>query len=62
MRGERVEVPGVGHEQVEEARPRDLDLLDRRAEPLAERLAQPLRDRPRRLAQRGASSIAAFVE
>ena len=42
--------------------PGDLDPLDRVAQPLAERLAQPLGDLPRRLAQRGASSIAALVE
>ncbi len=47
---ERVEVPAVGHEQVEEAGPRDLHALDGLAEPVAEPLAQLLRDRARRLA------------
>ena len=50
---QRVEVPGLGHEQVEEARPGDLDPLHGGAEPPAELVAQPLGDRARRLAQRG---------
>ena len=47
------EVPAVGHEQVEEARPRDLDLVHGRSKARAQRVAEPLRDRPRLLAQRG---------
>ena len=47
--GRRVRVPGVGEEEVQEARPGDLDALDRRAEPSAQRVAEALGDRPRRL-------------
>ena len=47
------EVPGVGEEQVQEARAGDLDLLDAVAERLLERGAELLRDRARRLAQEG---------
>ena len=50
--GDRLEVPGVGHEQVQKARAGDLDLLHRRSEPLPQGLAEALRDRPWRLTQR----------
>jgi hypothetical protein len=45
------EVPGVGEEQVQEARAGDLDPVDAVAQRLLERGAELLRDRARRLAQ-----------
>jgi hypothetical protein len=55
-------VPGVGEEQVQEARARDLDPLQALAEPFRERRAEALGDLARRAFRDGASSIAALVE
>ena len=52
QRGERVEVPAVGHEEVEEAGAGDLHALDVVPEPIAEHVAEPLGHGARRLAQR----------
>ncbi len=48
----RAHVPRVGEEDVQEARPRDLDVIDRGPEALGELLAQALGDLARRRAER----------
>ena len=49
--GERAMVPVVRHEQVEEPGAGDLDALDSLTEPVAQHVAQALRDGARRLAE-----------
>jgi len=51
--GERVAHPGVGHEEVEEARTRDVDAGDLPGELLGDERAEALGDRARRLPERG---------
>ena len=60
--GERANQPAVGEEQIHEARPRHLEALELRSEPLSERLAQTLGDSRGGAPRLGASSRAAFVE
>ena len=52
-RRQRLEVPAIGHEEIQKARAGDLDLVHRGAEPLPQDVAEALGDRPRRLAERG---------
>ena len=55
-------VPGIRQVEVQEPRPRDVGVLEAVAELGAQSLAEALGDRPRLVAQTGASSIAALVE
>ena len=55
---ERADVPGVGEEQVQEARAGDLDALERLAEAVAQRAAQPLGHLARRRLEHAAPARA----